>query len=88
MLNGGKDCENAGNKARHSLLLKATVFYIFSADYKRILAKMGLAILKPDNHKTLFCQGEMSDAFNKSKYDIGILTYSECQNTFRNCITS
>jgi len=73
MMKGRKDSENAGNIAQHSLLLKATVFYIFKADYKRILAKMGLAVLKSNHNKTQLCQGEMSDAFNKSKYDNGIL---------------
>jgi len=69
--------------ARHSLLLKATVFYIFEADYKRILAKMGLAVLKSRDNKTPFCQGEMSDAFNKSKYDNGVLTKQDVRRNYR-----
>jgi len=34
---------------------------------------MGLAILKTGDHKSLIRQGEISDAFIKSKYDNGVL---------------
>lgn len=34
---------------------------------------MGLAVFKTNHHETPFCQGEMSDAFNKSKYDNDVL---------------
>ncbi len=44
---------------------------------------MDLAISKTNDHKTLMCQGEVSDAFIKSKYDNGILTHSECQKILR-----
>jgi len=73
MRNGRKGSEIAGKVTRHSLFIKATVFYIFSADYKRILRKMDLVISKPSHHKTLIRQGVISDAFIKSKYDSGIL---------------
>jgi len=44
---------------------------------------MDLAALTTADHKTLISQGKMSGAFNKSKHDIDVLTYSECQKILR-----
>jgi len=43
---------------------------------------MGLAILKTNHHKTLIRQGDMSDAFVKSKYDNGVLIKTDVRTYF------
>lgn len=48
---------------------------------------MGLALLKTNHHKMPLRQGEMSDAFSKSKYDIDVLIITRCQEKFPNCTT-
>ena len=73
MRKGRKGSENPGKTARMSLFIKATVFYIFEAVFKRILEKLGLAILNTGDHKSLIRQCEIGDAFIKSNYDNGIL---------------
>jgi len=48
---------------------------------------MVMGVLNARDHKSLFRQGKMCDAFVKSKYDNGNLTNSECQKIFQ-CYTN